>query len=61
MEIQISVGEWMNTLQSRMESAVEGDCFHLPTQMHHHAFTLLSKEVFPNKKFDVIVDANNQQ
>ena len=53
MEIEISVGEWMNSLQDRMKSAVEGDCFHLPTPMHLHAFTLLSKEVFPNKHFEV--------
>ena len=60
MEIQISVGEWMNSLKNRMESAVEGDCFHLPTHMHYHAFTLLSKEVFPNKKFNVTIDTPTQ-
>jgi len=60
MEIRISVGEWMNTLQDRMNKAVEGDCFHLPTHMHYHAFTLLSKEVFPDKKFNVTIDNNTQ-
>ena len=59
MEIRISVGEWMNTLQDRMNKAVEGDCFHLPTQMHYHAFTLLKEEVFPHKKLNVII--NNTQ
>jgi hypothetical protein len=56
MEIRVSVGEWMNSLRDRMDNAVEGDCFHLPTSMHHHAFTLLKDDVFPNKKFDVIID-----
>ena len=53
MEIHISVGEWMNSLKSRMENAMEGDCFHLPTSMHLHAFKLLSEEVFPDKHFEV--------
>jgi len=58
MEIQISVGEWMNSLKNRMENAVEGDCFHLPTNMHLHAFKLLKETEFPNKQFNVTVKAN---
>tara|TARA_B100000131_G_scaffold23751_1_gene22864 strand:- start:1796 stop:1981 length:186 start_codon:yes stop_codon:yes gene_type:complete len=53
MEIHVSVGEWMNSLQNRMKDATEGDCFHLPTSMHLHAFKLLSEEVFPDKHFEV--------
>jgi len=59
MEIQISVGEWFNSLKDRMDDATDGDCFHLPTYMHYHAFTLLKEEVFPNKKLKVTI--NNTQ
>ena len=55
MEIKVSVGEWMNTLKTRMENARDGDCFHLPTHMHYHAFTLLREKVFPHKKFNVVI------
>jgi len=55
MEIHISVGEWMNSLKSRMENAMEGDCFHLPTSMHLHAFKLLSEQDFPDKHFEVTI------
>jgi len=48
----------MNSLKNRMESAVEGDCFHLPTHMHLHAFKLLKETEFPNKQFKVIVKSN---
>ena len=58
MEIQISVGEWMHSLKNRMDSAVEGDCFHLPTAMHLHAFKLLKEQDFPHKQFKVIVKSN---
>jgi hypothetical protein len=61
MEIKVSVGEWMNSLQNRMNNAVEGDCFHLPTTMHIHAFTLLKEEFFPHKNFKFILsDTQNQ-
>ncbi len=55
MEIKVSVGEWMNSLQDRMKSAVEGDCFHLPTRMHLHAFKILQQENFPNKHFKIVI------
>ena len=55
MEIKISVGEWMNSLKNRMETAIEGDCFHLPTPMHYHAFTLLNEHEFPDKHFKVTI------
>ena len=58
MEIQISVGEWMNSLKNRMDNATDGDCFHLPTTMHLHAFKLLREELFPTKQFEVIVKSN---
>ena len=61
MEINVSVGEWMNTLKTRMENATDGDCFHLPTQMHHHAFTVLKEDMFPNRKFNVIISNNQHQ
>ncbi len=51
MDIRISIGEWIKTLQERMIEASDGDCFCLPTEMHLHAFGIV-KEKFPNKHFD---------
>jgi hypothetical protein len=56
MDIHVSVGEWINTLQNRMNNAVDGDCFYLPTSMHLHAFTLLKEGYFPDRDFKVQVD-----
>ena len=53
MEIYISLGEWMNTLQIRMGNAVDGDCFCLPSQMHLHAFQLVKDASFPDRNFRV--------
>jgi hypothetical protein len=54
MEIyHVSVGEWMNSLQNRMNSAMDGDCFYLPTPMHLHAFFLVKDQAFANKDFKV--------
>jgi hypothetical protein len=50
MDIRISIGEWIKTLQERMTDASDGDCFCLPTQMHLHAFQI-TQEQFPNKHF----------
>ena len=55
MDVYVSVGEWMNSLMSRMNDAMDGDCFYLPTQMHLHAFTLLKNESFADKNFKVEV------
>jgi hypothetical protein len=55
MEIYVSVGEWMNSLMSRMDNAADGDCFYLPTLMHLHAYMLLKEGVFPDKNFKVEV------
>jgi hypothetical protein len=55
MEIDISVGEWMNSLMSRMMNAADGDCFCLPTPMHLHAFLLLKDSNFPGRDFKVRV------
>lgn len=56
MDVHIAVGEWINTLQNRMNNAVDGDCFYLPTSMHLHAFTLLKEGYFPDRDFKVLVD-----
>jgi len=53
MEIYISLGEWINTLQIRMGNAVDGDCFYLPSQMHLHAFQLVKESSFPDRNFRV--------
>jgi len=55
MEIQISVGEWMNSLMGRMMNAADGDCFCLPTYMHLHAFILLKDSNFAGRDFKVKV------
>jgi len=49
----IGVGEWMHTLLIRMNSAVDGDCFRLPTSMHLHAYNLLKEDFFPDQAFTV--------
>ncbi len=55
MEIPISPGEWMQSLQIRMNNAMEGDCFLLPTQMHTHAFEIVKQAHFPLADFKVRV------
>lgn len=56
MEIhQVFVGEWMNSLLNRMNNAVDGDCFCLPTLMHLHAFTLLKEQYFVNKNLNAVI------
>lgn len=60
MEIQIFMGEWMNTLQQRMFDALDGDCFYLPTPMHLHAFLVVKEANFPNKNFKVEVAQDSQ-
>jgi hypothetical protein len=43
-----------------MSSAVDGDCFLLPTHMHLHAFeTLKDQEQFAGKKFRVKLASSN--
>lgn len=56
MDIHISVGEWINTLQNRMHTAMDGDCFYLPTSMHLHAYTLLKEGHFAERDFKVKVN-----
>jgi hypothetical protein len=53
MEIHISLGEWINTLQIRMGNAVDGDCFYLPSLMHLHAYQLVKEASFPERNFRV--------
>jgi hypothetical protein len=54
MEIQVSVGEWMNTLQGLMLHAADGDCFCLPT------FMLLKEGQFAERDFKVkVAQASN--
>lgn len=49
------MGEWMNSLQSLMSNAADGDCFYLPTYMHLHAFFLVKEAEFPERDFKVEV------
>ena len=51
----ISVGEWSQSLLNRMDSAVEGDVFCLPTPMHLHAYELIKEQYFDQKQFKVEV------
>jgi hypothetical protein len=60
MEIQVFMGEWMNSLTSRMMDAMDGDCFYLPTPMHLHAFLLLKEASFADKNFKVEVRPESQ-
>ena len=56
MDIHVHMGEWLSALKNYMEAANDGDCFHLPTVMHLHAFMLLNDERFANKHFKVEVN-----
>jgi hypothetical protein len=60
MDINVAMGEWMNSLMSRMMNAADGDCFYLPTDMHLHAFYLLKEAAFADKNFKVEVRPMNQ-
>jgi hypothetical protein len=53
MDVHVALGEWMNSLTSRMMNAMDGDCFYLPTQMHLHAYTILKEASFPDRHFKV--------
>lgn len=66
MEIQVSQGEWISSLISRMKCAEDLDCFLLPTHMHVHAFQLIQERLFPDRSFRVKLvlqntDANVKQ
>ena len=56
MDVHVALGEWMNTLQSLMSNAADGDCFCLPTPMHLHAFILLKEASFADRDFKVKVN-----
>ena len=55
MDVHVGMGEWINSLMSRMTNAADGDCFYLPTYMHLHAYTLLKEGSFPERNFKVEV------
>jgi hypothetical protein len=55
MDINVGMGEWMNSLMSRMMNAADGDSFCLPTQMHLHAYMLLKEGSFADRNFKVEV------
>lgn len=57
MEVhQVSTGEWIASLMTRMNNAGEGACFHLPTEMHLHAYNLLKNSYFQGRDFKVTVE-----
>jgi hypothetical protein len=60
MIIPVSTGEWMQSLWLRMDNAMEGDCFLLPTEMHLHAFNLVKETQFPGREFKVQVGSQKE-
>ena len=61
MEIHvISVGEWINTLQSLMMNAADGDLFVLPSTMHLHAYMLVKDTAFPERDFKVEIKQHTE-
>jgi hypothetical protein len=56
----IGVGEWMQTLSSRMKTAVDGDLFVLPSAIHLHAFQLVKDTSFPERIFKVEVEEKSK-
>jgi len=55
MDVYVGLGEWINSLTSRMMNAMDGDCFVLPTLMHLHAYTILKEASFPDRNFKVVI------
>ena len=55
MDVHVGMGEWVNSLMSRMMNAMDGDCFVLPTLMHLHAYTILKEASFPDRHFKVVI------
>jgi hypothetical protein len=53
MDVTVFMGEWISSLRNRMNSAMDGDCFCLPTSMHLHAFNLLKEELYADRDFKV--------
>ena len=60
MDITVGMGEWINSLTSRMMNATDGDCFYLPTLMHLHAFQLVKDTSFPERNFKVEVEEKSK-
>ena len=60
MDINVGMGEWMNSLTSRMLNAADGDCFYLPTLMHLHAFHLVKDTSFSERNFKVEVEEKSK-
>lgn len=60
MDITVGMGEWINSLTSRMMDATDGDCFYLPTLMHLHAFQLVKDTSFPERNFKVEVEEKSK-
>jgi hypothetical protein len=60
MDINVGMGEWINSLMSRMMNAADGDCFYLPTLMHLHAFQLVKDTSFPERIFKVEVEEKSK-
>ena len=60
MDITVGMGEWINSLTSRMMNAADGDCFYLPTLMHLHAFQLVKDTSFPERNFKVEVEEKSK-
>jgi len=52
MEIHISTGEWLASMGNRMNNAMEGDVFCLPSAMHVHAFSLLKAAKYPQRNLE---------
>jgi hypothetical protein len=55
MDVHVGLGEWMQSLMSRMMNAMDGDCFYLPTLMHLHAYTILKEGPFADRDFKVVI------
>lgn len=52
MEIHISTGEWFASMGNRMNEAMDGDVFCLPSDMHVHAFSLLKAAKYSQKNLE---------
>jgi len=56
VDIHICSGQWVAAISHAMASAVDGDCFVLPSCSHLHAYEIAKKQDTTQKRFKVRID-----
>lgn len=55
MEVHVFTGEWIHSILKKVDEAVDGSDFFLPSDMHLHAFYLALESLATNKKINVYI------